>query len=245
MVLKCKNILLLLLFSLMATHLSATPTADELMADYYKGTLTAWKTLIDQADWKTMSNAERKELINYEYGFVPFLISRKDTAAIRYLNQFHTHIEAHKAGLQSVEYASYMGAYYAFKMMAGEGSKMASGIQTMHYSNQALKLNARHPLALTLKANMLFYAPSAMGGNKEKALTLYQQAEQLMSQSPYWSKRWNYPAVQLCIIQCYQKLGNIEQARVECQRILSIHPDFLYIRDTLLNELKKPLTTNR
>lgn len=235
---KLHLLLLLVLFGL-STATGRAQTDEQLYMSYMQGDLKLWKTYIDSADWKNMNATERLRLINYEYGYVPFLADRKDPTASRYLTQYMAHLEEEKDNLTPSLYASYMCAAHAYVYLLDKSKLFSSGLQSFRLAKKAVELDPNNSIALVLKGNVYFYSPRAFGGNKEEAMRLFARAEQIMQQEGSWQYLWNYPALQLCIAQCYDKLGDTDSAYRKCLAILREHPHFRYVKDTYLPELKK------
>lgn len=240
-----RNKHLLVRFCCVATILFGLSTAlraqtdEELYLSYMDGQLTLWKTYLDTTNWTHLTHAERLRLINYEYGYVPFLADRNDPSAQQYLNRYMRHLAEEQSQLTPSLYASYMCAAHAYAYLLDKKKLFSSGLQSFRLAKQAVDLDGENPIALLLKGNVYFYAPRAFGGNKEEAMLLFEKAERIMQQQGIWHYLWNYPALQLCIAQCYDKLGNTEKAYQKCQVILREHPDFDYVKRVYLPELNK------
>lgn len=81
------------------------------------------------------------------------------------------------------------------------------------YFATAKKLNPENPRIYYLQGNSLFYTPKLFGGGAEKALPLYQKAQELFADDvntmavdihkPYWGKEPN----DYMIKQCKEKIG--------------------------------------
>lgn len=218
-------------------------TDEELYAGYMDGKLIPWKTYIDGADWAHLTHAERLRLINYEYGYVPFLADRNDPAAQHYLDIYMQHLSEEEPFLTPSLFASYMCAAHAYAYLLDKKKLFTSGLQSFRLAKQAVDLDGENPIALLLKGNVYFYSPRAFGGNKEEAMNLFEKAERIMQQQGTWHYLWNYPALQLCIAQCYDKLGDTNRAYQKCQAILREHPDFDFVKRIYLPDLQERLKT--
>ncbi len=223
----------------LSTAISRAQTDEQLYMSYMQSDLTLWKQYIDSADWKNMNAEERLRLINYEYGYVPFIADKKDPTASHYLEQYIAHVEEEKANLTPSVYASYMCAAHAYTYLLDKSKLFSSGLQSFRLAKKAVELDPNNSIALVLKGNVYFYAPRAFGGNKEEAMRLFARAERIMQQEGKWRYLWNYPALQLCIAQCYDKLGDTDSAYRKCRAILKEHPNFRFITETYLPELEK------
>jgi len=76
------------------------------------------------------------------------------------------------------------------------------------YFTKAKKLNPDNPRVYFLQGNIVFYTPKFMGGGAEKALPIYQKAQELFSEnasdmlrdieSPFWGKEVNEYMLKEC-----------------------------------------------
>jgi hypothetical protein len=81
------------------------------------------------------------------------------------------------------------------------------------YFATAKKLNPNNPRIYYLEGNSLFYTPKLFGGGPEKALPLYEKAEQLFAddtgnmlkdiRKPFWGKEVDEDMIK----QCHEKIG--------------------------------------
>ena len=214
-------------------------TDKQLYNGYMTQDLTSWREYVGTADWQSMSAPERTRLINYEYGLVPVEIDRGSSESRRMLDTYKAHIEAHKGTLTSSQYAAYMSAAHAYEYLLDKSRLLSEGLCAFQLAAKAVEEDPANPVALSLKGNVDFYAPAIFGGSKKKALKLFLEAERQMRQDPKFRYLWNYPALQLCIAQCYEKQSKTKKAIAKCEEILREHPDFVYVRDEYLPALRK------
>jgi len=76
------------------------------------------------------------------------------------------------------------------------------------YFDKAKKINPDNPRVYFLQGNILFYTPKLMGGGAEKALPIYQKAQELFSENasdmmrdidnPFWGKEVNEYMIKEC-----------------------------------------------
>lgn len=230
----------LLILGLLCSGLCFAQFSDkQLLAGYLAQDLSDWETFITTADWDQLSDLDRTRLINYEYGFIPFRSDLNDPRCREFLDNFWKHIEAHKSVLTPSQYATYTGAAYAFEYLLDKSKIISCGAQSFKYAKEAIEHNDHDPIALSLRGSVYFHAPKLIGGNKEKAMEMFFLSEQLMRENEFYRYWWNYPAMELCIAQSYEKLGDKEAAIKKCQEILKEFPDFVFVRDEYLPSLLK------
>jgi len=234
---------LFLLVCLFVVGLAYSQFSDEqLYKAYMAADLTLWGQYIDAQDWNKLTHQERKRLINYEYGYIPVLADqqRMDEAAI-YLKQYNQHLSAEQKYLSQADYIAYLSASHAYAYLLDKSLILSEGMQSFKTAKQAVEADPKNVIAMTLKGNVDFYAPKLFGGNKQKAVEMFLEAEKIMEQDPQYRYLWNLPAMQLSIAQCYDKLGNLDAAMRQVNKVLARHPDFKYVRETYLPELKQKM----
>ncbi len=214
-------------------------TEEQLYNAYLHQDMSVWKNYIGTARWEKMSIAERKQLINYEYGFIATAIDADDPQADEYLTRFRQHVEeAYQSGhISEAHYCMYMSSINAYDFMLNKSKLFSAGLQSFKLVKKAAQLAPDDPFVLTLKANVDFYAPAAFGGDKEAALVLFTRARELFKATEDYQHLWNYASLRLCIAQCYDKKGDHDRAISECYSILGEIPDFEYVRDEYLPKL--------
>ncbi|MCQ2341135.1 MAG: hypothetical protein MJZ48_01570 [Paludibacteraceae bacterium] len=213
---------------------------EQLYQAYMQGNLTLWGQYIDAQDWDKLTHNERKRLINYEYGYIPFLADQKRMQeAAKYLVSYQQHLACERAYLSKADYTAYLSAASAYAYLLDKSKLLSEGMQSFKLAKQAVEFDPHNVIAMTLKGNVDFYAPKLFGGNKQKAIEMFLEAEKLMEQDPNFYYLWNLPAMQLAIAQCYDKLGNTNAAMQQVNKILTKHPNFKYVKQTYLPELKQ------
>ncbi len=196
--------------------------------------MTVWQAYIDKADWKTLSDREKERLLNYEYGFAAYIADKDPAAADLYVKQFNTHIEDFAAFLSPATLTSYRSAYCAYMTKIDKWHMISFASKALKYAQEAIEADTRNTIALVLYGNVKMYSPKTFGGDKAVALQYYERAETLYEDANNTRNNWNYRALQLCKVQCYEKMGQIEQAIEQCNIILQDEPDFTYLRDIYL-----------
>lgn len=232
------RITLLALCICMPLKVLAQYTDEILYKAYLTSDVSLWKDYIEATDWKNISNAEKLRLLNYQYGYVAFAVSEESESAEYHLDLFKQHLADSTLNINPAQFACYQSSVAAYEMSFASFRKLMYANQAMVYANEAMRIDSLHPAALTLKANIDMYCPKAFGGNKERALRYFLLAERRFNELHLTVNNWNYRALQLCIAQCYEKIGNKDKAISKCESILSEEPDFSYISDIYLPTLR-------
>lgn len=228
---------MMILLLLVCRTASADYTDEQLYHAYLSGDISIWGEYIAGCQWEELSSKERTRLINYEYGYIPVEADKNNPQCRQLLDAYWNHLERHKSVLTPSQYAAYKSSAHAYEYLLNKNKLMSDGLASFKLAHRAVDLDGKNPVALSLSGNVSFYAPSLFGGSKKKALQFFLEAERIMEADTAYRYLWNYPALQLCIAQCYEKRGDREKAIAQCRKILSIHPDFLYVRDEYLPSL--------
>lgn len=208
---------------------------------YLASDMTVWGNYLKRMDTKSLSIAEMAEMVNYEYGYIAFCQGEKrmDEAEER-LRLFEQHINRLETGGYSPSNVQvYRSSVCAYQIAYNKLKFISLANKAIAFVEKAVEIDSLNPIALTLKGNVDFYRPGAVGGSKKRALETFLKAEKLMRQQRMTVDCWNYRSLQMCIAQCYEKLGDKKKAIAYCEHILDEEPDFVYIRDVYLPELKK------
>lgn len=233
--------LLLLLTLPLGTVAGRGFSEQQLFSAYLAGDMEPWRKYIDSTDWKTASLAERERIVGYEYGFVAAELERDAKSGERYLRQYQAHVEALQPKLPPARYCTYLSAAYAYHFQLDNTKIFSCALRAYRLAHQAVEHDPLDPLAVTLVGNVDFYSPTALGGDKKRALDMFARAEALMRTDTTYRLRWNYPATMLCMAQCREKTGDLRGAIATCRHILALYPDFVFVRDTYLPELLRQL----
>ncbi len=228
---------LLTVFVLCICLSAASPTDRQMYEAYLHEDMQVWGDYLSNASWRDADTEERRRILLYEYGYVPYLLSVGDTAGCRAANRrYGQHIESQKDVLPQAEYWSHSSATRIYSFVSSEGG-IGDALKGRRLAGKAADADPLNPLALYMRANVYFHYPKLAGGNKKKALLNYLRAERIMERDSVYRYHWMYPAVQLVVAQCYEKTGESEKAVAQCRKILHLHPEFKYVKETYLPTL--------
>lgn len=207
-----------------------SPIDSTLLQAYLREDMQLWRTYINTVCWEKADTLTRLQLLNYEYGFAAYMVDRYPDEALPYLNRFRSHITSLESALTPARHATYLSAAYAYTFKLNNTRLLSCALRSYRLAHRAVTLAPNDPLALTLLGNVYFYAPTILGGDKRRALHYFTQADSLMQSEPEARLLWNYPALRLCIAQCYEKTGDTKQAAAAYEELLRLYPDFQYVK---------------
>jgi tetratricopeptide (TPR) repeat protein len=200
-----------------------------------------WKNVIDRMDRTDLkTDAFLLELVNYQYGYIGYCLGYdKKSEAKYYLELAQKNIdllEKHRYKISLVN--AYNSAFCGFRISLNFLTVTTNGRKSFEYATRALEIDNNNYLAWIQKGNIEFYKPKTFGGSKQEGIKHFIKARQLMEKSPEEiSNNWNYLAVLTQIAQSYYYLDDYESSKSVYEKILSIEPDFVYVRDELYPEL--------
>ena len=194
----------------------------QLYIAYSTRDMGVWEQYINSADWDSLDTEQRKQLLNYEYGFSAYILGVDVEKGKRLIERLATHLEAMKGELPEERYCAYLASVYTYRLALDKSQlmKYAKGI----YNNieRAMKLNTNDPFVLSMQGNVEFYSPF---GSKKTALACYQKADSLYGVAGAEYERWNRRAVQMTYIQCLHKLRRGKEAKALCEELLAEEPN--------------------
>ena len=175
----------------------------QLYQAYLDQEVTIWEGYIVSAEWGNMSIEEKKQLLNYEYGYTAVVLGQDKEQAKAMLQRYEQHLQSMKDMLPQARYEAYMASIYTYKMALEKGRLISHAKNLFACINRIKELNTEDALALSMLGNVEFYAPT---GSKKRALEYFQQADSVYSIRAEEYEQWNHQAVKLTIEQCREKL---------------------------------------
>ena len=205
----------------------------QLYQAYITRDMGVWEHYIDSADWGSLDTEQRKQLLNYEYGFSAYMLGIDVEKGKRLIQLFASHLEEMKSVLPEERYCAYLASVYTYQLALDKSQlmKYAKGI----FSNiqRAMELNPNDPFVLSMQGNVEFYSPF---GSKKTALGYFQKADSLYGVTGADYERWNRRAVQMTYIHCLNKQRRGDEAIALCEKLLAEEPNNVNFQ-RLLEEL--------
>ena len=211
--------------------------SDAIYNAYIKGDMQKWKYSIDSLEnIRNITNNEKLELINYQYGYIAWCIDRqKINEAEKYIakaEELMDFLENQTYSLSTV-YA-YRAAFVGFKIGISPYKAPVIGSKSLTYARKSVALDSTNALAYIQLGNIAYYTPKIFGGSKSDALQYYKLALQLMEQNDFsMNQNWNYLNLLAVIIQAYIDIGKYSTAKEYCIKALSIEPEFDWVKNKL------------
>jgi tetratricopeptide (TPR) repeat protein len=239
---KCSVVFILIAFCF--TTLQAANKSDIYQA-YISGNMTKWVEVIDEMQMQKNKSSEfRMELINYQYGYIAWCLgNNRNSQAKKYLKLAGENLDlleksAYKLSLVN----SYKAAFYGFAMGLNNLKAPFLGPKSLDCAKLAMSIDENNPLGYVQYANTLFYTPEFLGGSKKDALECFKKALTLMERDKEEIKNdWNYLNLLTIIAQSYEKTGNNELAKACYQKIITIEPNYGWVKNELYPQFLKKI----
>lgn len=222
---------------LTAVALSAQATVvdhDKVFNAYLKGDFKTWGAEVNKyVATPGLTFQDKCEIANYLYGYIGAMVETKGRA--EECERLIKHFDAYIAEMLKHQNTKAMGLLYqaaSYGMKAKlHRSKLATyGMKTLSSLDDALEADPDNPIAIGFKGNTKYYAPAIFGGNKKKALAYYIKGVNILARNCPKLYRWNYRAMQLCVVEAYIGTGEKEKAKQYYERVMREEPGFTYLK---------------
>ena len=112
------------------------------------------------------------------------------------------------------------------------------GNKSLDCARNAVSQDENNYLAWVQLGNAEFYKPKALGGSKAEAIIYFTRAQLIMeSNPPELKENWNYLSLLTVIAQSYSYTGDYAKSKQYLDKILSIEPDFAWVKNELYKQL--------
>ncbi|TAJ09176.1 hypothetical protein DMA11_20595 [Marinilabiliaceae bacterium JC017] len=239
---RSKYYLLIALLLPLFGHTSATKKMEIYQA-YISNNLEKWRMTIDQMNLQKDKESDYLvELINYQYGYIAWCIgNNRKQEAEHYLEMAENNMaQLARANVYHSLLNAYKAAFYGFRIGLNKLKVPFLGPKSVDAVKLALEQDHDNWFAHIQYGNIQFYTPSIFGGSKTKALEHYLIAKEIMEKDlQLIANNWNYLNLLVTIGQAYDKTGQKELAKAIYDEILTIEPDFLWVKNKLIPNLDK------
>ena len=204
----------------------------QLYQAYITRDMSVWQQYINSADWENLDTEQRKQLLNYEYGYSAYILGINVEEGKQCIQRFASHLEMMKSELPEERYCAYMASVQSYRLALDKGQLMKYAKRVFSNIQRAMEINPNDPFVLSMQGNVEFYSPF---GSKKEALVYYQKADSLYGVAGTDYERWNRRAVQMTYILCLHKLRREEEAKKLCEELLAEEPNNVNLQQLLKN----------
>ena len=204
----------------------------QLYQAYITRDMIVWQQYINSADWENLDTEQRKQLLNYEYGYSAYILGINVEEGKQCIQRFASHLEMMKSELPEERYCAYLASVQSYRLALDKGQLMKYAKRVFSNIQRAMEINPNDPFVLSMQGNVEFYSPF---GSKKEALVYYQKADSLYGVAGADYERWNRRAVQMTYILCLHKLRREEEAKKLCEELLAEEPNNVNLQQLLKN----------
>ena len=204
----------------------------QLYQAYITRDMSVWKQYINSANWENLDTEQRKQLLNYEYGYSAYILGINVEEGKQCIQRFASHLEMMKSELPEERYCAYMASVQSYRLAMDKGQLMKYAKRVFSNIQRAMEINPNDPFVLSMQGNVEFYSPF---GSKKEALVYYQKADSLYGVAGADYERWNRRAVQMTYILCLHKLRREDEAKKLCEELLAEEPNNVNLQQLLKN----------
>jgi len=206
---------------------------------FLDGDMAKWEQLVDSLQKVKLDKADDETLIYAEYGLIGYLLAmqKKSKAEIE-VEQFDQHIQ--RLLLREPTNANYLAldaALVGFKVGLSPWKAPFIGSDSNAKIEKALKYRKNEIMPITEQANAYYFRPAFAGGDKHKAMLLYEKAFKLQSENT--NCNWRYYSNGSWLGQVYSSLGETQKARDIYLMLLTKAPNFQFVKNELLPQLEQ------
>ncbi len=222
--------------------------SDKLYQSYMTGDMDVWVSIIDELE----QNYKRDEnsstlyyLIQTQYGYIGYLIGAEQKRAARdYLDKAEDNTELLlDKNPNNADAIAIKASLLAYNIALAPYKAPFLGPRSMNLIDEALAINNKSAQALLEKGNATHYAPSMFGGDPIEAIEYYSKAMRQMEieNNGKPPETWLYLNTFTQLAMAQQKANLLQNALGTYNRILSIAPNFKWVKDELLPDLQKKI----
>lgn len=207
---------------------------------YISGNMEAWRKLMDA--YKPQSNAQRLELVNYQYGYIAYCIDQdKDEEAERYLMLAKDVVDdLQKQNYELSTLYAYKAAFVGFSIGLAPYMAPFIGSESISNAEKSVSIDSLNYFGYTQLGHITYYTPYIFGGSETEAMMYYLKALQLMEEDTAVLKNnWNYLNLLATLIRAYDEQEQYELAKQYCIKALRFEPDFEWVENMLYPETLK------
>lgn len=204
----------------------------QLYQAYITRDMSVWQQYINSADWENLDTEQRKQLLNYEYGYSAYILGINVEEGKQCIQRFASHLEMMKSELPEERYCAYLAGVQSYRLALDKGQLMKYAKRVFSNIQRAMEINPNDPFVLSMQGNVEFYSPF---GSKKEALVYYQKADSLYGVAGADYERWNRRAVQMTYILCLHKLRKEDEAKKLCEELLAEEPNNVNFQQLLKN----------
>jgi tetratricopeptide (TPR) repeat protein len=214
---------------------------------FVTGDMTKWDYVIRTMETSNsiVTVDQKLELINYYYGYIGYLIGKKQFApAEKYIEKGEKLInQVLRVSPKNATAYSFKGSFVGFKIGIDKCKAIFIGSESKSCINKALEIEPQNVQALIDKGNLLYYSPRFFGGDKKEALNYFLTAAKILERNKETNQNWVYLNLLSIIASAYEKTDKLAEAKQVYEKILLNEPNLGWVKYNLYPNLLAKIKT--
>lgn len=240
-------LLLPLLYFFAADSLSAASLQyyeNKIYQAYVKDDMDTWKNLMNQMEDKSSQLSKAKFLLHYtltQYGYVGYLIGTdKENQAEKLIQNTLKNANKLTKTKYKAEAWALKSGLNGFEIGLAKYKAPVLGHKSKKYIDKSLSIKTRNPMAWLEKGNIYYHMPGLFGGSYDKAIRYYKKAIGYFKHTSYLPS-WLKLNTMVWLGKTYEANNQFRKSAETYRNILRHEPDFKWVKNDLLPEVKKNL----
>lgn len=216
----------------------------DIYQSFISGRMDRWEVSMNTLASKTsLSNQQKLELVSYYYGYIGYSLGTKNKNKAKiYIEKGEAIIDDLLATYPTAETYAFKGAFLGFHIGINPIKAPFLGQSCSKNVEKALSISPSDIQANIEKANILYYSPSAFGGDKVEAKKYYTNAISIFERNPELTvDNWLYINLLTKVAQINEDEKKYNNAKALYEKIIKIEPNYLYVKNQLYPGLLKRL----
>ncbi len=248
-------LLILILFTQISITVASSNQAsvqknfqDLLYRAYVENRMHLWESTLQAMEQEYRINPGSEllyDVVLAQYGLAGYYLGIEETskasALLKRSDSYIKELEITRG--YEAEAKLFRAAYYAYRIAINPLRSIQFGRASGRLIDEALDMQTSYPRGFTEKGNMLFYAPSMLGGSKTGSIEYYKKAVEMFEKDLQNNHRWLYLSTLVFLANAYSQTGNAADAFKTLEKALDYEPGFLWIKEELLPDLQKRADT--
>lgn len=213
---------------------------------YVEGSMNGWITnlrTMESTYAKDKSDTLLLEIVRSYYGYIAYALGKdREAEADALLDRAFGHLGYYrKRHPLDAEATAIYSSLLGFRLAIHPVKALTLGIQSKQLLAKAMSMAPNNPWVLLEQANALLYTPTLFGGDPQQALRFYLRSISLLEKQGGNGCSWNYLNAYINLAYCQIKLKQYAAAQQTYDQLLTIAPNFKWVRQELVNRLQQKM----
>jgi tetratricopeptide (TPR) repeat protein len=212
---------------------------------YLSGNMGSWTRGINEQEQKyirSRSSDDLYVLILSKYGYIGYLINLKKNTEVR---ELISSAEENAAVLAkdrryTASASALSGALIAMKISLNPLKATYLGMRSLRLIEESLKIDNSDPTGWVEMGNARYHMPAVVGGSYKESARCFNEAVRLFEANrTSLACNWHYLHALVWLAKSHEGLGELAEAKVVYERLLSIEPEFQWVKQELYPDIQR------